>query len=70
MPKHDPDGEVVALALTIPSWKESIDRVRSVADLQATSESAKDRARMALHELVAAAQGLLASINHSVPGRA
>lgn len=63
MPKPDPDGEVIALALTIPSWKESIERVLSVADLQAASVTAKDRAREALSDLVTAANNLLCSID-------
>ena len=65
MPKHDPDGEVVALTLTIPSWQESIERVISVADLESVSEDAKDKAQKALSSLVAAATSLLTFIKEA-----
>lgn len=65
MPKHDPDGEVIALTLTIPSWQESIERVISVADLESVSADAKDKAQKALSSLVAAATSLLTFIKEA-----
>ena len=41
MPAYDPDAEVSALTLTIPSWRISIDRVRSSANMQQVSSKAK-----------------------------
>ena len=65
MPKHDPDGEMIALTLTIPSWQESIERVISVADLESVSADAKDKAQKALSSLVAAATSLLTFIKET-----
>lgn len=41
MPAYDPDAEVSTLTLTIPSWRTSIDRVRTTADMTQVSGSAK-----------------------------
>lgn len=41
MPAFDPDAEVATLTLTIPSWRTSIDRVRTSADMQQVSSKAK-----------------------------
>ena len=43
MPKYDPDAETMSLALTIPSWKSSIERVRDKADFAGTSEKARNK---------------------------
>lgn len=64
MPKHDPDGEVVALTLTVPSWKESIERVASVADLRNVSFAARNKAQAALSDLIASAESLITSIQN------
>ena len=40
MPEHDPDGEIVGLTLTIPSWNSSIDRVFDQTNLREISERA------------------------------
>ena len=41
MPAFDPDAEVATLTLTIPSWRTSIDRVRTNANMQQVSSKAK-----------------------------
>ena len=41
MPAYDPDAEVSTLTLTIPSWRTSIDRVRTSANMQQVSSKAK-----------------------------
>ena len=41
MPKYDPDAELQSLILTIPTWKCSIERVRTVADFGNASRQAK-----------------------------
>ena len=41
MPKYDPDAELQSLALTIPTWKSSIERVMGAADFDHASERAK-----------------------------
>lgn len=43
MPEYDPDSEVASLALTIPSWISSINRVRNVSNLNVVSSHAKKR---------------------------
>lgn len=42
MPKYDPDAAVSSLALTIPSWSESIRRVRIKSNLSEVSAGAAD----------------------------
>lgn len=41
MPKHDPDAEASSLALTIPSWYTSIQRVQEKAELRDISQKAR-----------------------------
>ena len=65
MPKHDPDGEATTLSLTVPSWKDSIDRVISVADMKNVSAFAKKKMREALLELIVSAETLLKLISNS-----
>lgn len=43
MPAYDPDTEVLSLALTIPSWCTSVRRLQNATDLNAISESARDK---------------------------
>ena len=42
MPKYDPDAAVSSLALTVPSWSESIRRVRERSVLSEVSQKAAD----------------------------
>lgn len=51
MPKYDPDAEISSLALTIPSWKSSIERTKANANLSAISPQARDKVVSALTEL-------------------
>ena len=43
MPKYDPDAELLSLTLTIPMWKSSMERVKTTADFNHTSENAKNK---------------------------
>lgn len=51
MPKHDPDGEIASLSLTIPSWNSSIARVFNKADMHEISDKAKKQLRVELLSL-------------------
>lgn len=51
MPAYDPDAEIASLALTIPSWQSSIDRVKNAVNIQETSSEARCRLIDALIEL-------------------
>ena len=62
MPKYDPDREATTLSLTVPSWKESIDRVISVIDMDSVSEGAKKQMCKALLDLIASSQKLISAI--------
>lgn len=42
MPEYDPDAEVASLTLTIPSWRTSIERVRSKANMTVVSPAARE----------------------------
>jgi hypothetical protein len=48
MPVFDPDAEITALTLTIPSWSSSIDRTRTKADLNIVSNHAKGKLKEVL----------------------
>ncbi len=48
MPKYDPDGYVSSLALTIPSWSDTIKRVR---DRSKMSDVSKDAAKKLIFQL-------------------
>lgn len=62
MPAFDPDAEVASLTLTIPSWKRSIERMRSSSDMQIVSTSAKVYLRRELTSLKNTIDELLSSI--------
>ena len=51
MPAYDPDAEITGLALTIPSWISSIERVRDKADFTTTSEKARSNLLSSLVDL-------------------
>lgn len=52
MPQFDPDSEVTGLALTIPSWANSIERTRNNTDLSIVSSEAKNNLEKALSDLL------------------
>lgn len=51
MPAFDPDAEMRSLTLTIPSWQSSIERAKSVTDLNIVSLCAKEDLKSALVSL-------------------
>jgi hypothetical protein len=51
MPVFDPDAEITALALTVPSWCSSIERTRVKVDLSIVSGVAKNKLVAALNSL-------------------
>jgi len=62
MPDYDPDAEVSSLTLTIPSWRTSMERVRSSANMQNVSASAKDYLRKELASLRSTIEALFSSM--------
>lgn len=62
MPAYDPDAEVASLTLTIPSWRTSMERVRSSADMQTVSASAKEYLRKELSSLKNTIDALFSSM--------
>ena len=66
MPAFDPDAEVTALTLTIPSWISSVDRIKTTADLRVISLSARSDLEAALTTLRSKAQELLDEIGGDV----
>lgn len=62
MPAYDPDTEVAGLTLTIPSWMSSIDRTKSMAQLEAISPAARQNLLAALTELEGKIQEMLNAI--------
>lgn len=51
MPAYDPDAAISSLALTIPSWRSSIERARNGSDMEQVSEKAKEYLRRELTSL-------------------
>lgn len=51
MPEYDPDAEINSLTLTIPTWRSSIERTKSHANLSAITKEARERVLTALYEL-------------------
>ena len=66
MPAFDPDAEVTALTLTIPSWISSVDRIKTTADLRVISLYARSDLEAALTALRNKAQELLDEIGGDV----
>jgi hypothetical protein len=62
MPTFDPDGEITALTLTIPSWGSTIDRARERADLKIVSDAAKNKLALSLTNLQVKITNLLSAI--------
>ncbi len=58
MPKYDPDAEVLSLALTIPSWESSINRIFKNSDLGQTTPPARKNLTEQLSALEHAANRL------------
>ena len=66
MPAFDPDAEVTALTLTIPSWISSVGRIKASTDLRAVSRSARSDLKAVLTALRIKAQELLDEIGGDV----
>lgn len=62
MPQYDPDGEVTGLALTIPSWANSIERTKNNTDLSSVSTEAKTNLEKALSDLLEVISEILLAI--------
>jgi len=62
MPEYDPNAEIQSLALTMPSWVSSINRVRTTTKFSEISDTAREKIKTALGELKAAADKMLATV--------
>jgi len=51
VPQYDPDAEITALTLTIPTWSSSIERARKSTEPAHISAKAKEKLSLALHSL-------------------
>lgn len=51
MPQYDPDSEAASLALTIPSWISSMNRISNAGDMSKFSKGAKNKLRNELDKL-------------------
>ena len=68
MPEYDPDAEVSSLALTVPSWVDSIHRTESGTDLKKISERARERLICELDRLAYTVEGLLSILKEDSYG--
>lgn len=66
MPEYDPDGLAKGLTFTIPSWVGSIERTRTMSDLDKVSADAKKRLKEALVLLQSEILALLAAVKEEV----
>ena len=64
-PQYDPDAEVSSLSLTIPSWVSSINRTKDTANLKAISDTARDRLRNELANMIYSIRLLLNEMEES-----
>ena len=62
MPAFDPDAEITALTLTIPSWASSIKRTQTNADFDRVSNYAKDKLTETLIDLQNTISKMLSAI--------
>lgn len=69
MPAYDPDAEISSLALTIPSWISTINRVRNTTTISETSEPARSRLKDALQSLKGTADMMLFALREEHDGR-
>ena len=69
MPAYDPDAEISSLALTIPSWISTINRVRNTTTISETSEPARSRLKDALQSLKGTADMMLSALREEHDGR-
>lgn len=62
IPQYDPDAEVASLALTVPSWTDSIKRTQKNTDFSKISERARWRLVYELDHLTFIVDGLLSAL--------
>lgn len=62
IPQYDPDAEVASLALTVPSWTDSLQRTQKNTDFSKISERARWRLVYELDHLLFTADGLLSAL--------
>jgi len=62
IPQYDPDAEVASLALTVPSWTDSVKRVQKNTDFKKISERARWRLVYELDHLLFTVDGMLSAL--------
>ena len=65
MPVFDPDADITSLALTIPTWQSSINRVMENTNMPAVSDKAKLALRNAFISLISTIDNMLDSIKEA-----
>lgn len=62
MPEFDPDAEINSLALTIPSWVQSLKRTQSTVNIPLITDEGRQHLRDELQQLINTASGLDATL--------
>lgn len=62
MPSYDPDAVISSLALTIPSWRSSIERAKTKSDMQLVSGEAKAYLFRELMSLITTIESMLSMV--------
>lgn len=65
MPKYDPDAEISSLAFTVPTWINSMERVKTKADLSCCTEEGKNRLINTLQTLQIAVDKMIVCIKEA-----
>ena len=64
MPEEDPDAGISSLALTIPSWRSTIERIHQTFNFQEASPQAKMRLTTELNRLKHTIEEMVSRIEH------
>ena len=59
MPSYDPDGEIMSLVYTIPSWIGSMERILNKQDINISTEDARQKLKNELQNLKYTADTLI-----------
>ena len=65
MPAYDPDAEINSLSYTVPTWVSSLNRVRSIDNMNQTSMKARDKLQKELLAMCEAIDHMLQLIREA-----
>ncbi len=66
MPRYDPDAELTSLAMTVPSWISSIERIKKSSDLANTSFEVRHKVKKVMLALQQSASEMLRTLEEEL----